>query len=643
MPLSPHGVLLSATAVVAVLVGVAPVPATATPDPGPAGGEPFVWADPPPPPSVTSGTGASSQRPSQGPSQGPWRADLRATRDAARATNALTLHSLPGSQHVIFLDFDGHVVSGTMWNDQGVPTTRSPGWDPSGNGAAALSATEAAYITEIWARVAEDYAPFDVDVTTADPGQAAITRTDGSDPTYGVRVLVTDDPTARAAINTCAGTCGGVASDDVFDITTDHARYQPAWVFPQALSDDPKWIAEAVSHEVGHIFGLSHDDRSGDSQAGYYAGHAGWAPIMGVGYTQPVTQWSRGDFAGSLNTEDDLAVIAANGAPLRPDEDGTLPAPGATAYISGASDTDVYQLTGCAGAVSIRSDVAPVGPNLDVELRLLDLSSVLQAANDPLSAVSSTNSRVATGLDAAIAWTAPDTPVDYLLVVDGTGRDGSNPTTGYDDYGSVGAYRLTVSGCGIADGAPGPPGVPSVGFRGTTAVLAWTAPTTAGDSPVTSYDVLVDGVVRTTVTGLSATVPGLVRGRTYQLAVAAVNAQGAGLVAARNATVPIVKPGAPRIGKATSGTKGGTITAGVAWTAPTDNGGSALTQYRVTCYRLDKRGRVVETTVTGALSAAYSRVTVQLAKAGSYRFAVSARNAVGWGPVSGRSSRVTAR
>ncbi len=53
----------------------------------------------------------------------------------------------------------------------------------------------------------------------------------------------------------------------MFDLTSDHARYQPAWVFPQALGpDDAKFVAEAVSHEVGHAFGLDHDDRSGDGQ-----------------------------------------------------------------------------------------------------------------------------------------------------------------------------------------------------------------------------------------------------------------------------------------------------------------------------------------------------------------------------------------
>ena len=48
------------------------------------------------------------------------------------------------------------------------PTTQ-PAWDPGGN-AAAFDDAERTAIQTIWQSVAEDYAPFDVDVTTADPG-----------------------------------------------------------------------------------------------------------------------------------------------------------------------------------------------------------------------------------------------------------------------------------------------------------------------------------------------------------------------------------------------------------------------------------------------------------------------------------------
>ena len=39
------------------------------------------------------------------------------------------LHSKPGSQRTIYLDFDGHSVSGTVWNDKhGLAAGTYPAW-----------------------------------------------------------------------------------------------------------------------------------------------------------------------------------------------------------------------------------------------------------------------------------------------------------------------------------------------------------------------------------------------------------------------------------------------------------------------------------------------------------------------------------
>src|SRR3712207_7865967 len=55
------------------------------------------------------------------------------------------------------------------------------------------------------------------------------------------------------------------------------------------ISWNAKYTAEAVSHEVGHNLGLHHD---GTAAEGYYGGHNAWAPIMGVGYSRPISQRS---------------------------------------------------------------------------------------------------------------------------------------------------------------------------------------------------------------------------------------------------------------------------------------------------------------------------------------------------------------
>ena len=86
-----------------------------------------------------------------------------------------------------------------------------------------------------------------------------------------------------------------------------------------------KTMGEAASHEAGHTFGLSHD--GGSVSPNYYDGHGAWAPIMGrpIDPARPVTQWSRGEYSGANNYEDDLAIIAngrsgSPGAGYRPDD-----------------------------------------------------------------------------------------------------------------------------------------------------------------------------------------------------------------------------------------------------------------------------------------------------------------------------------
>lgn len=92
-------------------------------------------------------------------------------------------HSNSMSTNKIFLDFDGQVVSDSFWTN---PTQKSVGnggntihapvyniagdadYDMQGN-ALPFSPDELKYIEMAWKLVAEDYAPFNVDVTTEEP------------------------------------------------------------------------------------------------------------------------------------------------------------------------------------------------------------------------------------------------------------------------------------------------------------------------------------------------------------------------------------------------------------------------------------------------------------------------------------------
>ncbi len=527
--------------------------------------------------------------------------------------DTFTLHSKPGSSRTIFLDFDGATVSGTAWNaTNGVATTPQPAWTLDGD-ATTFSDTERTAVQGVWQRVAEDYAPFDVDVTTEDPGDAGITRSGSGDTVYGTRALIS--PSTEAHDKICPSGCGGVAYINVFDNPSSHSYYQPAWVFPQKLGNSTKSIAEAVSHEVGHNFGLQHD---GTSTLGYYSGHANWAPIMGVGYSRPVVQWSKGEYTGANNTaQDDVALIAAK-APYRADEAGatvatasaTLPGPG---YVTDRTDLDTFALGTCSGPISVSAVPAPTSPNLDIQLELLDSTGAVVATDDPASGGSGD---IATGMSAAISQSVAGGL--YFARVDGVG-DGTG-TTGYTDYASVGAYTLTETGCVAGASAPGQPTDLSVtaGADGRSATVSWAAPVVDGGSAVTGYTVGRTGAADATQNGLGKTWTGLTPGASYTFTVRATNATGTGAAAALQRTMPTL-PGTPSGLTVTPAANGQSAT--VTWTAPSD-GGSPITGYTA------GRSGTTDQGVTGT-SATWTGLT----PGATYTFTVTATNGVGTGAV----------
>jgi hypothetical protein len=361
--------------------------------------------------------------------------------------NTFTLESKPGSNRTIYLDFKGGTVNNTEWN---VSYGADIAVAPYSNDATVDTNFSDAELTEIqraWQVVAEDYAPFDVNVTTRDPGAAAIDRTDANDQTFGSHVYLTN---GGVIYDKCG--CGGVAYVGVFTMSgANHARYQPAWVFSKGTGTSGKNMAEAASHEVGHNFGLSHD---GTATSGYYGGSAPWAPIMGVGYGQPVTQWSTGEYPGANNHQDDLAVIAS-GAPFRADDHGNTAAAAtnlaagasATGVIGGRADLDAFRFTG-AGTTTVTLKGAAGLPNLDAKLTILNASGGVVATVEP--AVARVSSSVATGLDAS--WTAelPAAGATYTAVVDGVGTGDPATAGNYSDYGSIGNYEIGLTTGGVA-------------------------------------------------------------------------------------------------------------------------------------------------------------------------------------------------
>jgi hypothetical protein len=359
-------------------------------------------------------------------------------------------HSRPGATNVLFLDFNGHLVTNTAWNSY--PDWNEPLWDcrPYSIDAdeTTFSAAEQQAILTIWERVAEDYAPFDIDVTTEQP--VAWSR-------YVGHVLITPG-TDKNGVSCPHDGYGGIAFVDVFgevNYSYDYAgeSFSPAWVLNYELAGYAEYEAEAASHEMGHNLELSHD---GTKKAAYYDGHEngsiGWAPIMGAGYDRDSTQWSKGDYRLSNNTEDDLSILATQ-LSYRPDDfgddhisaDSLAVGPTGSVYQTGVvetySDTDVFRFVAESGTVDIT--VSPYrdsasttwGGNLDVVLELYDDTETLLATNNPtLETTASLTAVVSNG-------------VYYLHIKStGVGDPFKAPSpTGYVSYGSIGQYAITGS------------------------------------------------------------------------------------------------------------------------------------------------------------------------------------------------------
>ena len=181
------------------------------------------------------------------------------------------LSSHPASSAVLLLDFDGTIVEGTSWNGSGPIACAGSNLTPS-------------QIRDVFNRVAEDYRPFTINVTT-----------DSS-----VFLAAPSNKRTRVILTTSSswyGSAGGVAYINSYSWGDN----TPCFVFTALLGYNTKSIAEATSHELGHTLGLRHQssydafcNKVSEYNSGNGSGEIGWAPIMGVSYYRNMTLWNYG-------------------------------------------------------------------------------------------------------------------------------------------------------------------------------------------------------------------------------------------------------------------------------------------------------------------------------------------------------------
>jgi hypothetical protein len=357
--------------------------------------------------------------------------------DRVDLSQTFFLNSLAGANQTIYLDFDGHTTTGTSWNNSTRPEIITPAYDFDGN-TAFFSDAELQRIQYIWQRVAEDFRPFNVNVTTQVPTDINdLIKSGSTDTRWGVRVVI-----GGSSYDWYGKGAGGVAYLNSFNWNAD----TPAFVFEDQLGNgNDKYTAEAISHEVGHTLGLNHDGRI-SPQEGYYAGQGtgetGWGTIMGVGYYKNLSQWSKGEYTSASNTEDDLAIITTkNGFGYRTDDAGnsinTAKAltisnvtVSGTGIIERNTDVDFYSFSAGVGDIDLYIDPVLRGANLDI-------LAELYSADGTLIAVSNPTDRLAANIKTTLTQAGA-----YYLKIDGVGN-GDPLVTGYTDYGSLGEYSIS--------------------------------------------------------------------------------------------------------------------------------------------------------------------------------------------------------
>jgi hypothetical protein len=363
---------------------------------------------------------------------------------AVFATTAFTaqaqvpkLNSNPGASATIFLDFDGQTVSTPYWNS-GMTFYATP------------SGLTDAQITTAFFQVAEDFNPFNINVTTDSTVYFAAPINKRQ------RIIIT-------SYSSWYGNAGGVAYLESFRWGMEI----PGFVFANLLRYNEKNIGEASSHETGHTLGLNHQTLY-DANCNYVyeynpgtgSGETSWAPIMGNSYGKTLTLWHKGTSTGCNTIQDDLSILSgnSNGFGYKTDSVGntyrqatavpmvqTAPLnnqPSTTGFtinsqINTTSDVDIFKIDVTSASRFQINAKGSAGtstkPNVDIKMSILDSRGNVINSYNPLNS-----------LDVSIDSTI-NTGTYYLSISNVSNSNVSN-------YGMLGDYA--ISGAALPSALP---------------------------------------------------------------------------------------------------------------------------------------------------------------------------------------------
>jgi subtilisin family serine protease len=272
-------------------------------------------------------------------------------------------------------------------------------------------------------------------------------------------------------------------------------------------------------------------------------------------------------------------------------------------------------------------------------------SNVLSATPQAAPGAPTLNSATPGNTQVSLSWSAP-------------ASNGGSSITGYtataspgggtcSTAGSLGcaisgltngtSYSFTVratnaAGTGAASNAlsamprtvPGAPILNTATPGNTQVSLSWSAPGSNGGSTITGYTATASpgGATCTTTGTTTCTITGLTNGTSYSFTVRATNAAGTGAPSNTLSATPRTVPGAPQnLTAAPHKTKG----VNLAWAAPSTNGGSAISAYKI--YRRTSTGSYVLVATVNASTLTYHDAATT--KNTQYFYVIRATNTAG--------------
>ena len=331
---------------------------------------------------------------------------------------APALNSNLGALYNVYLDFSGFNYTGT-WG--GATPGNVPAYTQDAD-ATTFNSAEISAIKETWARVAQKYVGFNINITTVDP---AAGMTDSQRQTfYDNKQYFTH--TVIGGTYNWFGASGGVSYVGVAQQATTTNGMRTNWIFPvNGTGTSPNNVTAATAHEDGHHLSLQHqtDENNGGgySSNNGASGNGSYAPIMGTTYSSQRGTWRQGKTGTNANDvavlesnfsmgalqDDNVGHAAASASNLPVNADGTVNATLAKGFIMPMASTsysaigessytkDYFKFVSAGGTVSLTASdgtqlltpgVADPGATMRSVMRILDSSgNILGTSTDDTS------------------------------------------------------------------------------------------------------------------------------------------------------------------------------------------------------------------------------------------------------------------